>query len=145
MKKWMKILGILAALGVAGAIVGYVFVYNKSHPDYEKKTAKYVVSAEELFFAFKKDEMATSNQFNGQLIEITGIMNEVEATDESRIVYMVLGEGMFGNEGVRISMMASQNEACDALSVGKQITVKGLCVGYNETDVIIQHGTLTKF
>lgn len=143
MKKWMKILAILAALGVVGAVLGYVFVYNKSHPDYEKKTAKYVVSAKDLFLAFKNDEMATSDQFNGQIIEVTGLVSEVETTDESRIVYMVLGEGMFGNEGIRISMMPSQTEACDALNVGDQLTVKGLCVGYNETDVILQHGTLS--
>jgi len=47
---------------------------------------------------------------------------------------------MFGNEGVRVSML--QNEQLSEITTGQNITLKGFCTGYNQTDVVLEHGSI---
>jgi hypothetical protein len=144
MKKWMKVFAILFILGVVGAVAGYVFIYNKPHPSYEKLKADYTIQAGELYREFVADAKSASEKYNGKMLQIEGVLSVTEVSDSISIAYFVLEEGMFGNQGVRISMIPEYANDLSKEPIGNQTKIKGLCAGFNDTDVILEHGSLAK-
>ncbi|NOU46134.1 MAG: hypothetical protein HOO86_03625 [Bacteroidales bacterium] len=142
MKKWIKILGILFVVGVSAAVAGYVFVYNKPHPNYDKLKADYTIQANTLYNEFVTDAKTASAKYNGKMLAIEGILSETEISDSTSIAYYVLEEGMFGNQGIRISMMPEYAAGLTKKNKGDQVIIKGLCAGFNDTDVILEHGSM---
>lgn len=144
MNKWIKILLILTVLGTVGAVLGYVFVYNKSHPDFEKKTADYTVTAEELFESYRSDQASADLMYTGKVVEVTGVLSETDVANELTIAVFVLDEGMFGKEGIRISMLENHKEGLKNTPLGSVLIIKGFVTGYNETDVVMEHGSVIR-
>ncbi|MBU1369723.1 MAG: OB-fold putative lipoprotein [Bacteroidetes bacterium] len=142
MKKWIKVLLVLAIIGLAGATYMYVFVYNKSHPDYANLKPDFETNAEALFVAFKNNPHDAASTYNGKIIRLSGKLNKVEKNEDQTIAYFILDEGMFGNEGVRISLLPEEANKLVPSDTGKSISIKGFCTGYNDSDVILEHGSL---
>jgi hypothetical protein len=72
------------------------------------------------------------------VIQITGRINKVESVDSLTIAVFILDEGMFGDEGIRCSMLPNHSEKTHSLE-GKTTTIKGYLTGYNDTDVILEN------
>ena len=138
MKKCFKITGGLAAIGIIAAVLIYVFVINKAHPDYEQEKASYVLQAEELFDQYRSGN-AANEKYTGKVIQITGILQKIDQADSADIVIFVFDEGMFGDEGVRCTMLPKYTEQCKAYALNTSITIKGYCTGYNDTDVVLKY------
>lgn len=137
MKKLLKIFVILLALGAIGAGLGYQFIYNKPHRDYEKAIADFRVTSQELYNGFLADRKGAEAKYNGKVVEISGILSKVETPDSLTIAVFALREGMFGDEGIRCTMLLNHSEAVASL-VGKEARIKGFVAGYNDTDVILE-------
>ncbi len=144
MKKWIKILALLALLGIAAGIFVYYFVYNKPHPDYEKSKAEYTMTAKELYEGFITGEATPGQKYNGKVIEISGLLSSVESVDSLVIVIFAFNQGMFGDEGVRCTMLPSFNEEAKNLVPGTEVFLKGLCTGFNGSDVILEKCSLPR-
>lgn len=144
MKTWKKILIALIILGAVGAWAGYEFVYNKPHTDYEKAEADFNLKAESLFNAFRENPQSTGEKYGGKVIQITGLMSSVEESDSLVIGVFAFDQGMFGDEGVRVTMLPNHGEPLKEYNLSNQITLKGFCAGYNDTDVIIESGSIVK-
>ncbi len=142
MKNWIKILGVLFVLGVVGIFATYKFVYNKPHPKYDELEADFKIRASQLYNDFVADPVASPQKYNGKMLEIQGILTEIESADSSTIAYFVLEEGMFGHQGVRIAMLPEYADKITADLKDKELKIKGLCAGFNDTDVILEHGSL---
>jgi hypothetical protein len=140
MKKWIKILAVLAVIGIAAVSYVYVFVYNKAHPDYAQLEPKISLTAEHCFTTFRTNESEANERFVGKMIQLSGNLNQIEHAEDQTIFYFILSEGMFGNEGVRVSMLP--HEQLSNITAGENITLKGFCTGYNQTDVILEHGSV---
>lgn len=138
MNKWVIIIGTLLILGIIGGIVGYKYVYNKPHRNYETAVADYSVSCEELFTSYNSSVSEAETKYNGKVLEINGVLSEIEAVDSLTIVVFSLQEGMFGDEGIRCTLLSNYKKAAENLVVGKRVTIKGYCTGYNDTDVILE-------
>lgn len=143
MKTWMKIGLGLVVIGIIGAVVVYKFVYNKPHPDYETVTADFRIEAKQLFSEFKSDETAAGQKYNGKVIEISGIPTSIEDADSMLIVVFAFEEGVFGSEGIRITMLPKFNDQLKDNPL-ENITLKGFCTGFNDTDVIFEKGSIVK-
>jgi hypothetical protein len=137
MKTWIKILLIFFALGLIGAGLGYKFIYNKPHPDYEKASADFSLAGSELFSQFKGSTQQASERYTGKVLEISGKLNSVETPDSLTIAVFALDEGMFGTEGIRCAMLPKYAAGIKQL-VGSDVKLKGYCTGYNETDIIME-------
>jgi hypothetical protein len=137
MKTWLKIFLAIIALMIIGAFCIYHFVINKPHPDYEKEAAKYSLTATELFKEFTTDRKASETKYNGQVIEISGKFKSIEKNDTLSVVVFSFRQGMFGDEGIRCTMLPKFTEKVTALSNDSEIKIKGYCTGYNDTDVIL--------
>ena len=135
MKKLLKIGGVLAVLGILGLAYGWFFIYNKPHTNYEKAKPEVVLSAEGCYQSFI-DESSTNL---GKILQLSGIPTSVENQDSLVIVVFAFNTGMFGDEGVRCTMLPNHSEAALALTSSKEIKIKGKCQGYNGTDVILEH------
>ena len=142
MKKWILIFVSLLILGVVGGIMGYKFIYNKPHRDFEKAKPDYSLSSEVLFSAFSNSRAEAEKTYNGKVLEIQGTISEIESFDSLTIIVFSLREGMFGDEGIRCTMLPAHNKNAESLAVGTKVTVKGYCTGFNDTDVILEKCTI---
>jgi len=137
MKRIYKILLILVAVCILGAAYGWFFVYNKPHTDYSKEKPVVVLNAESCYTSFADGEEKTK-QWLGQVIQISGTANSIEKDDSLTTIVFVFSEGLFGDEGIRCSLLPKSVEKTTSMTFPAQVTLKGYCTGYNETDLVIE-------
>jgi hypothetical protein len=131
-------------LGVIAIIFVYFFIYNKPHPDFEKIKPSYSMNAAALYNAFISDRKGSEAKFNGKVIEIRGTITKIETSDSSVFAVFVFNQGMFGDEGIRCSMLQKYHNETRLLPPQSTVMIKGYCAGYNETDVIIEQSCIIK-
>jgi len=141
-KKIKFLLGALIVI-VIGGISIYLYI-NKAHPNYLKLKPEYTLTAKSVFDEFKANSKATAQKYNGKMIALNGTVTNVEATDTLVTVVFAFSQGLFGDEGVRCAMLKEENKDARLLKVGSSVDLKGLCQGYNETDVIFEKCSLIK-
>ncbi|MCB2221016.1 MAG: OB-fold putative lipoprotein [Bacteroidetes bacterium] len=137
MKNWTKILIGLIILGSLGAFLGYKFIYNKPHRNFEAAKPDFVISAEDLFNEYHGDKQKAQMNYNGKVVEISGTLHKVEMADSLTIAVFVMGEGMFGDEGIRCTMLPNHAQSTITRK-GQYVRIKGFVSGYNDTDIIIE-------
>lgn len=134
----IKITIALAILGILSALYVYTFIINKPHPDYENMEPAYVMLAADLFESYRHNRIASENKYNGQVIQLNGTFERIEQNDSLLVGVFVFEQGIFGEEGVRCTMLASQKEKLHDRQSTHEIRIKGFVTGYNETDVILE-------
>lgn len=141
MKKLLKIAVTLAIIGVLSAIYVWFYVYNKSHPNYQTAEVDFTLPAQSCYnqYANRKDEAIN---YTGKVLQIDGIPSSIEKTDSTVIIVFVYGNGMFGDEGIRCSLLPYYLDKVQEINLKKQVVVKGYCAGYNGTDVILEYCSL---
>jgi hypothetical protein len=144
MKTWVKIIAGLFLVGVVAAIFIYVFVYNKPHPDYEKIAPAYSIPAADLYQAFNGNKVEAGNKFTGKVIALSGRLSKVEVSDSLTICVFVFNKGMFGDEGVRCTMLPAYRDQANKLQPDGEVHLKGYCTGFNDTDVILEKCSIVK-
>lgn len=137
MRKYVKIIGLVMVAGIIAAIALYLFVYNKPHPDYAKAHPDFVLTADVLFHSYQSGESASAN-YTGAVLQVTGTIHKVESAGDQVIAVTVFEEGLFGDEGIRYAMLPDYQQNILQLSTGATLVIKGLCTGYNDTDVILE-------
>ena len=142
MKRWIKIILGLAVAGIAAVLLIYHFVINKPHPDFEKIKPDYSLNAGAFYKEFKTSKENANKLYNGKVIEITGRLSRVESADTLTIAVFVFNQGMFGDEGIRCTMLKKFSADAKKLKPDGTIRIKGYCTGFNETDVIMEHCSL---
>lgn len=141
-KKYWKVLAGLAFAGILAALYTWFFIYNKPHPDYENLEAEYQFPSEKLYAEYRENTAVTNSKYTGKMISINGKLDYVENTAHQTILVFVFEQGMFGDEGIRCSLLENYKITASDLEPGTEVRVKGMCTGYNETDVIIEKCTV---
>jgi hypothetical protein len=141
---WIKLAGLIMIIGVIAGSFIYAFVYNKPHEDFENMEPAYTLNASDFYNAFKTNKTDSEKKFNGKVIEINGTLSKVESADSLVIAVFIFDQGMFGDQGIRCSMLTKYNEEATKLSPGVLLNVKGYCTGYNETDVVLEQCCFVK-
>lgn len=139
MNRTRTILLIILAVGIATGVIVYRFVYNKSHPDYQKELAVYTLEAKEVFNEFRTNPDEANEKYTGTMIQVHGQLEKVEKTDSLTVAIFVLDQGMFGDEGVRCTLLPAFGNKISQTDLPKKMQIKGLCTGYNDTDVVMEH------
>jgi hypothetical protein len=140
----IKLAGIIMFVGVIAGSLMYAFVYNKAHKDYENIKPDYTISASELYNSFKANTTASGTKYNGKVLSVTGKLTKVETTDSLVIGVFVFYCGMFGDEGIRCTMLPKFNEEAKKLQPGNVYNIKGYCTGFNDPDVILEQCSIIK-
>jgi hypothetical protein len=143
MSKRMKIvLGALIVI-VVGAVSVYLYI-NKPHPSYEKLKAEFTVTPKAIYDEFKSNAKGSGLKYNGKMIELNGAISKIEASDSLVTVVFAFTQGLFGDEGVRCAMLSKFKKSTKEFKQGDIIDLKGLCQGFNDTDVIFEKCSLIK-
>lgn len=137
MNKWLKIIITLAVIGIIAAGLGYKFIYNKPHTNYENAKPDFSITCNDLFANYRSGRETAEQKYNGKVLLISGTLNKVEILDSLTVAIFVLDEGMFGDEGVRMTMLPNHANNINSY-LNKTITIKGYCAGFNETDIIME-------
>jgi hypothetical protein len=143
MKPWLKILLIILLIGIIAAILVYIFVYNKPHPDYLKAKPDFKITAADFYLAFKERTAESEKLYSGKVIEINGTMTRVESSDTIVTIVFVFNQGMFGDEGIRCAMLPEHFEKARILPPGTLCRIKGFCSGFNDPDVILENCSIS--
>lgn len=144
MKKWIKIIGILALLGILAAVLIWFFYVNKPHRDYENADPDQIVAAEQMFTQFRSNKLMADSLYTGKVVQISGPIRKVETNDSIVVAIFIFDQGMFGDEGIRCWMLPNQHAGLKDYKVNSIITIKGYCTGYNDTDIIIEKSSIVK-
>ena len=138
MKKLLKIAVILAIIGVLSAMYVWFFVYNKPHRNYQTAEVDFTLPAQMCYnqYANRADEAI---QYTGKVLQIDGIPSSIEKTDSTVIIVFAYNTGMFGDEGIRCSVLPDYQDKVEEIKLMKQVVMKGYCAGYNGTDVILEY------
>jgi hypothetical protein len=81
-------------------------------------------------------------KYTGKVIEIEGSIMRVETVGDLVIVVFAFRKGDFGDEGIRVTMLPAYQQAAKGINPFKNVTIKGLCTGYNDQDVIMENGSI---
>jgi hypothetical protein len=139
MKNWLKVFILAAIVGALAVIYAWFFLYNKPHKDYEAAKPDYFVLAEECYNHFAQRLESEEKSFTGKVIQINGVPSEVENLDTTSVVVFTFNTGMFGDEGIRCTMLPDYHGKAQLLKIDTEVSIKGYCTGYNDTDVILEH------
>ena len=138
MKTWLKILIILAVIGLITAFLLWKFLINKPHTDYSKAKAEVEVLAPELFNQFTANKVNADQNYTGKVIQLKGNISKIEQNDTSAIVIFVFRQGEFGDEGIRCILLTEEKAKISGMKPNQELTLKGYCTGYNDADVIVE-------
>lgn len=144
MKTWVKIIIIIAFIGLLSAFLVWKYVINKPHPDISKAKAEVEVIASDLFSRYSDNKVTANQSFTGKVIQLKGKISKIEQTDSSAIVIFVFRQGTFGDEGIRCVLLPEEKVKIKDIIPNQELTLKGLCTGYNETDVMVEKCIIVK-
>jgi hypothetical protein len=126
-KKTLLFLALLLVLLSAGLLL-FLNRWNQPPPSIEQATGIKVVAAE-LFSLYNDSENEATKQFNGKVLEITGIVQSIDRNQEGRmVVHLKTNDPLFG-----VNCTLEQDAT---IRETETITVKGICSGFT-TDVIM--------
>ena len=142
MKNIKRIALVMLIAAFAGGMYTWFFVYNKPHPDYENLKAEYNYKPQALFDEYRTQNAVANEKCTGKMISIKGKIDFVESSENGTIVVFVLDRGIFGDEGIRCTLLDKYSTVTDNLDENAMVEIKGFCSGYNETDVIMEKCTI---
>lgn len=140
MKIFKRILVIMFALGIL--VAGYIwfFVYNKPHRNFETAKPDLTMSARQCFNGFTQKKIHAG----GKVLELYGVPSSIQNSDSLVVVVFAFKKGMFGDNGVRCTMLKNFQKKALALSTSDTTYIKGFCAGYNGSDVILEDCSIVK-
>jgi hypothetical protein len=138
MRKWVKVVLIIVALGLIGASAVVYYVYNKPHRDVSKEKGVQL-SAQNLYDAFRTNEAEANKLYLDKAIELTGEVANVSTNQDGKVVVD------FKTNDPLVVINCTFKEDPGALQPGQTITFKGICTGYiPDANVVINEGVLVK-
>jgi hypothetical protein len=129
---------ILFVLGLVTAGLVYKFVINKPHENYEKAKPAFIISSADLYQSFQDNRAQAEEKYNGQVVLLSGKLDKIETSDNKVTAVFVFNQGMFGDEGIRCTMLPNHVNSLKAIAEGSEVKIKGYLTGYNDTDVILE-------
>lgn len=145
MKKVFRIAIILTVIGVVAASLVWKFYVNKPHEDIEKATPAYSMATEEIWSQYNTNRKIADSLYNNVVIELTGSMSRMDKNDSIvSIIFVMAADSMFGDKTIACQMYKKYNEETGALTVGEKVKIKGVCVGYDDTDIKFNKCSIVK-
>jgi tRNA_anti-like len=139
---------IVAAVIIAltAGLYGYI-EYTKTNMDLTYAKADHVSGAREIIKEFEENEQAANTRFLDKIIAVNGSIKDVMKDDRGFYTVMVGNEGY--TSSVRCSMDADHQLRDTQLQLGSNITIKGICTGFNAdqllgSDVILNRCVIEK-
>ena len=129
-KKVFIAIGIMAL--VAG-LYGYM-EYTRGSKDLQYTKADHLTIAKDLIKEFEENEKAANEKFINKIIAVNGSVKDV-IKDGDKSYTVMLGDTA-GTSSVRCSMDANHQPEAALLQLRGDVTIKGICTGFNADDLL---------
>lgn len=123
MKKMIMLIGIV---GLIGGLIAYQ-MYTQPLKDMANMDAEVQMSARDLYAAYDADESAANEAYLGKIIEVTGVVQQIENGDSGAATLVLDTGAALGS--VLCRMDQQKGDDLSHLQPGQQIQVRGECVG----------------
>lgn len=124
--KFFKIIIFVCILAVIGIFYA-LKQYNKPHDNIRVSKPEMVMASGELIKAFEKDEITATQLYTEKIIQVTGVISDIQTSDDSGIITLKDN----GSESSVICHLESGEELKRLnLQLGQKITLKGKCSGF---------------
>lgn len=137
----MKKKNLLIAAVIIGAIAAYFVWANflKTAPSMRKLDAEYQVEAVVLYNEFDSNEATANAKYLNKIIEVSGIVTNVEVSEDSKPIISLRTEGF----GVIKCTMESDldDEELSEIQMNSSIVIKAECIGML-LDVLLNRGII---
>jgi hypothetical protein len=99
------------------------------------------VEATKLLDAYRSDEKAANKAYKGKLVEVAGLVSEVNDDDRKELVVQLQAEG---DRYVECRLTPEASRAAGPLKVGQKLTLRGICSGLQDDDryVLVENATI---
>lgn len=115
------------------------YLFNKPHQGVEKIKPVITTTAANFYHQYSENEGVGDKKFSGKVIELSGIVDDVELSDSSFSVHLAAGNAL---SGINCSMYFPKKKQIEPPKIGSVILIKGRCAGYlmdvNLVDCIIE-------
>jgi len=122
MKKKIVYTLVILVLGFGGYIYYRV---SKSRPDLSNATPAISIAATELYRQYQANEAAANDQFLKKVVEVTGVVADIQGTDSTLNIELQGGDMGGVNCGI-----ADANIKTNSLQKGSIVKLKGECKGF---------------
>ena len=112
---------------IIAAVALGLYMYNKGPINVKKARAIHVAAAF-LYTAFKKDSIAANKKYTGKIVQVKGIVKEINLNQQNEQV--VLLRTASGDASIYTTL----EELNDLVKTGNPINLKGICSGIGGAD-----------
>ena len=131
MNKIVKILLILAVIGLVSGFGVYMYVFHKPERNIANEAPAFTISASDLLSQFSEKEDSCNKIYGNKTIQVSGKI--VDITKKDNIVLTIILEN--SNSGISCNFDSAYSVE-NASSIGKfemgvNIEIKGKCDGYD--------------
>ena len=128
-----KIFIAISMMALTAALYGYM-EYTRDNKDLIYAKADHVTWVNEFINEFEEDEKAANEKFIDKIIAVNGAVKDV-VKDDDEFYTIVLGDGS-SRSSVRCSMDADHQSEAALLKLQSNVTIKGVCTGFNADDLL---------
>ncbi len=130
MKK-LFVIGLIVA-AIAAAAIGF-YLKNKKVSGLESAKPDFMLKATELFEAFEADEKAALEKYNGKVILVEGIVQDVQPVNDSTgIVLLVADDSGLGT--IKCGMNRNHVAAIQKFNADESVKLKCICSGVSKIE-----------
>jgi hypothetical protein len=142
MKKIIKILILLFIVGLSVGAGMFLYVFHKPQRNLAEEKTIASFTADSLLITFENNETLANANYLDKAIEVTGIVNEITANQNTLTINMKVADVDLG--GVKCTFDPVDATKANEIQTGQTITLKGKCTGWiNDTDIGIKEVSLS--
>ena len=128
-----KFFAAISMLVLVAGSYGYM-EYTRGSKDLLYTKADYISIAKDLIKEFEQNEKAANEKFINKVIAVNGTVKDV-IEDGDKFYTVMLGDGA-STSSVRCSMDANHQSEAALLQLQRNVTIKGICTGFNADDLL---------
>jgi hypothetical protein len=143
----MKYIPSLKIILVAAMAILLMAPYGcvESEIDYANAEPEVTLKAKRLYRDFSSNAELANEKYTGKIVQIEGKLSRLELQGDSVITIIYNYNEIDDNEkGIRVTMLPEQTDKAKSLSKRHPVLIKGLCMGFDSTNVVIEKGSLAK-
>ncbi len=115
-------------------IVGFVSGFTK-HQEVENSKPAFEMTADELQAAYLNNRENAMKSYDGKVLQVSGkISNIASPTDTNIVILLTIENDPLSN--ISCQMDPAYNERLKQIAPGETITMKGICNGFKEDDLL---------
>jgi hypothetical protein len=143
MKKFWKIILILALIGLVMGGVGYMYTFHKPQRNVAVEKAVAKIEAKAFMAAFEANEADANAKYLDKAVEVTGIIGEITANENTYTINLKVEGVDFG--GIKCTIDPAEAKKAEGLNPGETLTIKGQCTGWvNDSDLGMKEVSMTR-